>query len=433
MGYIKSILAVLLLLTGCRYNEPPSEEIIIEETRLSQVVNADLTGEIEFVNWLTDNPGMGQLIVDRFNEAYPNIQVTLTTLPFNEMREYILARNSTGIPVDVYQLNMPWAQELVSQQVIEPLDQHMLADENFRKDDLVQEPMQAIDGHTYMVPLTMMHFVLYCNTDHFEAADIPLPTTWEELETAARLLTDRDQDRYGLSLSMSSSGAENGPALALYPLLYSAGGRTIKEGQPNLESPEALAMMTFVDGLYESGLIRPGSLTKEGTHVIDDFAGGLASMMIQPSTHITTVRNRNSDINFQVVGVPGPESVTEKATRLHGFELGIGASSENKDLAWTFISWMTSPENNGWIGELLGQMPANERADTSYLQKDKVMQAAYAMMRHMTYVEELMVTPQTTDTWRIFTDYTQQMFLDELSPEEAVEGIQEEWEVLFLE
>ena len=94
---------------------------------------------------------------------------------------------------------------------------------------------------------------------------------------------------------------------------------------------------------------------------------------------------------------------------------------------------MTRPENNGWIAELLGQLPANNRGDTSYLQKDPLIQKTYAMMRHLELVEEQMYTPKTTDTWRVFTDYTQQMFLDEITPYEATLGIQKEWEVIFHE
>lgn len=429
------IIGVLVLgLSSC---QRPPEPLVLEEQSVISIkdgANTSLKGKIEFVNWVTEDPELIQEIVSKFNEDYPYIEVEVTTIAFTDFRKTIMARHSAGISADVYQLNMPWAKELVNLGVLAPLDDMIEEDPSFIKEDFVQEPMQKVEGHTYMIPLTVMHFVLFCNTDHFEDAGLAYPTTWEELANAAETLTDEAANRYGFSMAMSSSGADNGPILSLYPLLYSAGGRTLKDGQPNLASDEVLDMMTYVDDLYASGSVMPGTLTKNGTQVIDDFAEGRASMMIQPSVHIINLKNREqASINFDIVRVPGPADNNVPATRLHGFELGISAESDNKELAWTLITWMTRAEENGWIAEELGQMPANLKADTSFLQKDPTLQKTYAMMRDLELVEELMLTPKSTDSWRLFTDHTQKMFLDEVSPQEAVEAIQEDWEILFSE
>lgn len=422
---------ICLSFVACKANSDSLVREADEVMTYSGPVNDKLSGRIEFVNWMTENPDVYQEVIKKFNEEYPNIEVVLTTLPFNEARSYIITRHSAGMSADIYQLNLPWIHELVDMGVLAPLDEMIESDTVFKQEDMAQELMQEINGRTYMVPLTMMHFVLYCNKEHFEEAGLALPKTWEELKSAAIQLTDEEKDRYGYSFSMSSSGAENGPVLSLYPLLYSAGGRTIVNGKANINSAEVLEMMNFVDDLYSCGGVRPGTLTKNGSQVIDDFSAGKASMMIQPSLHIATIRNINPNIQFDVVRVPGPEANNIEATRLHGFQLGISSTANNPKLAWTFISWMNRPENNGWIAGQFGQMPANLRADTSYLQKDDLYRKTYAMMRNLENVEELMSTPETIDTWRIYTDYTQQMLLDEITPEEAVEYIQEEWEILF--
>lgn len=425
------ILILGLMISGCDDSNTKVESELLLTKETNETRDDTLSGTIEFVNWMIEDPSIYEGIVEGFNEEYPNIEIKITTLPFSEIRKSMIARHSAGMSADVYQLNMPWSQELVGLGVLAPLDELMAEDISFHRNELVEEPMKRIEGHTYMLPLSVMHFVLYCNVDHFEEAGLDYPTTWEEMQDVATKLTDIESDRYGFSLAMSSSGAENGPALQLYPLLYSAGGRTLIDGRPNIDSTEVVEMMTYMNAFYDSGAIRPGTLTKNGAQVIDDFSAGLTSMMIQPSDHIFSLRQRNTEVNFDVVRVPGPESNNMKATRLHGFELGISSGSVNKDLAWTFISWMMRAENNGWIAEQLGQMPANELSDTSYLQKDPLLQKTYAMMRDLELVEELMLTPNATDSWRIFTDYTQKMFLDELSPSEASELIQKDWEELF--
>lgn len=431
MKLIVMILCILaMILTGCSSQQ--ADQVIEDAGILNEHENM-VKGSFEFVNWMIDDPEALNYIIERFNEDYPGIEVNLTTIPFNEMRSYILSRNAAGIHADVYQLNMPWATEFVGLDILKPMDDLIEKDESFRPEDMIDEPMRPFDGGTYMIPLTAMHFVLYCNRAHFEQAGLALPESWEDMMIAAEILTDSDKDQYGYAMSMSSSGAENGPILSLYPLLYSAGGRTIKNDQPNIQSEEMLMLMTFIDEMYDKDVIAPGTLTKNGQQVIDEFASGRAAMMIQPSTHIATIRKKNPSLDFDVVQVPGPQNKSFDATRLHGWELGIGANSDKTELAWLFITWLTSPENNGWIAERLVQMPANLRADTSYLQKDEVARKTYAMMRNLDHVEELMFTPNSTDTWRVFTDHTQKMFLDEESPEEAIEAIQREWEVLFSE
>ncbi len=391
----------------------------------------ELEGKIEFVNWMAAESGVTDELIAMFNEEYPNIEVESTSVAFADVRKDLIARYAAGMSADVYQLNMPWGQELVDLGALEPLDALMEADVDFDKSALVQEPMREVSGSSYMVPMTAMHFVLFCNLDHFEEAGLELPTTWEEMEAAAKKLTDPDNNRYGFSLSMASSGAANGPILSLYPLLYSAGGRTIKDGMPNIDSPEVLGMMQLVDRMYADGSILPGTLTKSGNQVLDDFISGTASMMIQPSVHVSTVKRNGEGVNFDVVRVPGPANGSVEASRLHGWEVGISSGSENKELAWTFISFVTRPDINAWLGEKSGQLPANLKADATYINEDPHLKKTFDMMSELEMVEELMTTPKSTDTWRVYTENTQRMFLDEISPEEAVKNIQQGWEELF--
>ncbi len=305
------ILMLMVSLSACREDDDP-QDVTTQSQLTDNSVNTELAGEIEFVNWMVENPGLADRIIEKFNEEYPNIEVISTEVPFIDMRKTIIAAYASGMSADVYQLNMPWGKELVNIGVLEPLDEYIENDETFEYESLVQEPMKPIDGHIYMIPISVMHFVLYCNTDHFMDAGIDFPDTWEELEAAANALTDIENNRYGFSMSMSSVGAANGPILTLYPLLYSAGGRTIRDGKPNVDTPEMKKLLHMIDRMYADGSIMPGTLTKSGIQVVDEFAAGLTSMMIEPSTHMKTVNNRNQSLNFDVVRVPDPKTIASR-------------------------------------------------------------------------------------------------------------------------
>lgn len=428
--FLVGLLSISLVACGGN-NTVNSGKTDNSDSETSTPDSGQLKGKIEWVNWMGEFPGGAESIIEKFNEEYPDIEVESVSVGFADVRKQIISRYAAAQDADVYQLNMPWAKELVDLGALEPLDELMSADDTFDASKLVQEPMQKIDGNSYMLPLTAMHFVLFYNEDHFKEAGLEAPTTWEEMKAAAKKLTDPDNNRYGLTLSMSSSGAANGPILSIYPMLYSAGGRTMKDGKANINTPEMLKTLTLFDDLYADEVFLPGVLTKAANQSIDDFISGTASMMIQPSTHINTVRNSGTDMNFGVVAVPVPEEGGVPATRLHGWEVGIGSGSENKELAWTFISWLTSEEINAWIAEKAGQLPANLNASADYINDDPLIKKTFEMMSELEVVEELMLTPKSTDTWRVFTEEVQKMFLDDISPEEAVENIQKGWDDIF--
>ncbi len=88
---------------------------------------------------------------------------------------------------------------------------------------------------------------------------------------------------------------------------------------------------------------------------------------------------------------------------------------------------------NAWLSQELGEFPANLKADTAYIFEDDLLRKAYELMEGVELVEELMMTPKSTDTWRVFTDYVQKMLLDEIEPDEAARSIQIEWEAIFEE
>lgn len=47
----------------------------------------------------------------------------------------------------------------------------------------------TVDGTTYAIPMLLARWVVFYNIEHFEANDIAVPTTWDELEAAAATLS----------------------------------------------------------------------------------------------------------------------------------------------------------------------------------------------------------------------------------------------------
>jgi ABC-type glycerol-3-phosphate transport system substrate-binding protein len=59
---------------------------------------------------------------------------------------------------------------------------------------------RAPDGHMIGIPILQVPHLLYYRTDYFAAKGLRPPTTWGELVSAAKALTDTAQKRYGVIL-----------------------------------------------------------------------------------------------------------------------------------------------------------------------------------------------------------------------------------------
>ena len=395
------------------------------------------SGTVDWVTWWGE--GWSRDLIDQalvmFNEEYPDIRINFISLPFGEARKEMIQRHAAGNDADLLSMNMPWLQDYLAMDMLEPLDDYIANDPLFPAADLVQTPMQKVNGHTWMVPHTVTYFCMAYNRKMLaDAGYSNPPRTWNEFREIAAAVTDPARGRYGVSLMMDSSGASNGPILTVYPMLYTTGSTTVKNGQPNIDTPEMIKTLTFFNDLYNDGSILPGVFTKSGNQTTADLAAGTAAMIIMPSEHPGIARSGGLGDDVWTAKVPIPDQNGYDIARLHGIELSIASGSRNKDAAWTFLSWLVQEEPNLWWAQNFSSVPANTAVADRYsdfLSNDPLNQEVYRNMLELDFVEELMMTPKSGDTWLAFTEEMQRMFLGEQTPRQTAAAIQERWEEIF--
>ena len=123
------------------------------------------SGTVDWVTWWGE--GWSQDLIDEaiamFNEDYPDIEINFISMPFGEARKEMIQRHAAGNDADLLSMNMPWLQDYLAMDMLEPLDDYIANDPNFPYDDLVQTPMQKVNGHTWMVPHTVTYFCMAYN------------------------------------------------------------------------------------------------------------------------------------------------------------------------------------------------------------------------------------------------------------------------------
>jgi multiple sugar transport system substrate-binding protein len=416
LGRLLGIVVVVCVVTGC-FIAPP--------------VMAAQKVKIEWLQWWRTEMGEQNFdtFVTMFNKSHADIEVEAISVPISQMMQQITSNFAVGKLADVIGMNMPWNTDFVRMGIMEPLDAYLSADKTLDAKQLVQAPMGKYQGHVWMLPATNHCLIFYYNKDYFKEAGITEPPkTWDEFKQAAIKLTKPEKNQYGYTLYLSLQG--NGGALRneVLPLLYTAGGRSVRDEKPNLNSPEVIETLQFLKELNEAGVVVPGALSRPEQQKIEEFASGRAAMYIGTMPHINVIRNRNPKLNFGVAAVPMKRKL---ATRNHGWEIVMSSQSKNKQAAWTFINWLVSKDISALFAEKAGQLPANLASKADYIAKDPLISEVDKISRTSELVEETRIIPNGVDADRAAVEEFQKMFTGQQSPAKAAEAAQKRWEEIF--
>ncbi|MDQ7036157.1 MAG: extracellular solute-binding protein [Anaerolineae bacterium] len=109
-----------------------------------------------------------------------------------------------------------------------------------------------------------------------------------------------------------------------------------------LNSPEAVEAVEFFAGMMDNDLaMRNAALSQAGGDAAV-FTSGQVAMIIQNASRIPTFNA--ADMNYDVAVVPIPEGGQRSASAA-GAAWTMSSFSDDKDAAWTFLSWLAlNPE-----------------------------------------------------------------------------------------
>jgi multiple sugar transport system substrate-binding protein len=207
------------------------------------------------------------------------------------------------------------------------------------------------DGKLYGLPRDISTMVVYYNADMFEAAGLETPRelaeagnwNWDSMRAAAEALTNADQQQYGLGF-----GNWWGPGWGYF--INAAGGSPFNADRTGcaLDSPEAINGATFVQNLYNDGLIVPGDADGEAL-----FNAGNVGMYFNGRWFAPGVRT-NAQFNWDVA--PMPAGQTESTWLFWGPYL-VNANTANPEAAWEVLKVLTSAEATGTVAALGTNIP----------------------------------------------------------------------------
>lgn len=208
--------------------------------------------------------------------------------------------------------------------------------------DFQAGPVEATtyDDTVVGVPLITESEVLYYRTDLLEAAGLEVPATLEDLEAAAKTLSEENDEVAGFIARTGRSQA----VTQFSSYLFSFGGDFNDEGTATLDSPEALEAYEYYGRMihdYGPDNVGTDMSWPEAAAV---FAQGQAAFYTDASSLYQNVALPENSTVSDVVGYAAfPEGPAgSRPYNIPSWGLAISETSPNKDNAWTFIKWATT-------------------------------------------------------------------------------------------
>jgi len=183
------------------------------------------------------------------------------------------------------------------------------------------------------------------------------PKTWAELLEAAKKLTVKDSrgnvTRWGFEDITDDTWT-------IQAWILQAGGKYANETgtESYFDTPEVAKAVE--QWTYMANVERVMPRHRSYGAASQDFVAGAASMMYNSTGSLSFVKS-SATFDFGVAPLPGE---AKKAVPTGGGNLYIfkGIPEENKEAAWTFVKWLSKPENSARWSIGTGYIPVRKDA-----------------------------------------------------------------------
>jgi sorbitol/mannitol transport system substrate-binding protein len=317
----------------------------------------------------------------KFEADNPDIKLRFVTLSENQARAKITASTSMGggefdvVMISNYETPQ-WAQNgwLVN------LSDYANKTPGYDVNDFIPSLRESLsyEGNMYSVPFYGESSFLMYRKDLLDQAGITMPhdPTWQQVADAAAKLDSPDM--VGICLRGKPGWGE-----VLAPLdtvINTFGGRWYDmDWNAQLTSPEVeKAVQFYVDTVQKYG--EAGAATSGFGECATQFSQGRVAMWYDATSAVNTVESPESSTVAGKVGYAlAPKVEKPNSGWLYTWSLGIPASSDKKDAAWKFISWMTNKDYIKLVGEELGweRVPPGSRLSTYQIPQYRDISASY--------------------------------------------------------
>ncbi|MCY3917780.1 MAG: extracellular solute-binding protein [Chloroflexi bacterium] len=288
------------------------------------------------------------VLVERFNEAHEDVQITyedvLTgTFTENNQKVRIALENEAGPHVlggvDVG-ANL---RALVSSGQVKDLTEYYRASGLIDRIPPLLLSQVTVEGRIYAIPQNMESVGIFYNKDVFAELELDVPTEWAEYIDVLEAV--KDAGYYGYTMGLAGGWPS---ALMASMFMYSSAGTeyidVLSGTQPWTDCDNCLDGMNAFYGMVENGYANPEPLGIDYDQSLDLFYQGITVMVLNGPWFIDDAVAAEPDFEIGFFYLPPVNPATDIKT-LGGIGGSIiVAEYADVDAAFKVVEWLTTEE-----------------------------------------------------------------------------------------
>ena len=299
-------------------------------------------------------------IVAAWNEANPDVQVEIRQGSWDSVNDELVTQFAGGTAPDIIHYESAGIAPFASQGYLADLSGMLSEDTTSAVSEDVWATVTTPDGAVVAAPTLMQSYVVFANTDAFEAAGVEVPAAetlrWDDFQALALSLTTDDQAGVGWGLKSPTATIMN-LSLGFGGDFFTTEGEetTFDAGTAEMEVPSRIHAMA-----YDDGSIDQLSLTLSGGDALAGFTAGDYAMFVGGNFYAQQLATDPPDFAWAVLPpLAGSEDANQAANPQ---TLSVSAESEHAEEAAAFIDFFMGTENLAALAEGDALIPSTAAA-----------------------------------------------------------------------
>jgi len=343
------------------------EEQIKEKLNFDSKISCNL--EIMVPGGNTNERTMINCLIDKFAEMYPNVTIDMCYVSVDNYVSAVSQQALAGTLPDIIWSNSPDFYDLLDSKILTDLTPYIKASEmldtcdayldkdsnpaSFDLDDFYNEffKMGSHKDKYYVIPRSCDTVVTFINTDIFSKAGVDMNVvkngwTWDTFMDVCKQIRQY-MDKNGMSQYYVLDANLTSWLSVCYPMLLSCGSEIIDKNGNNVI--DCAATKTCLEMVREMVTERIINDSTEAT--LGSFESGQSAMLFQSASVSLFAEKKALKGKVDLVSFP---LIMDNGTPRIGAGIagyGITESSKNKEVAWTFLTYLLSYEGQQLMAE----------------------------------------------------------------------------------
>ena len=369
-------------------------------------------GERKLTVWAMGTEGkLIRQAAEIFEKNNPGVKVVTQAIPWTGAHEKLVTAVIGDMAPDISQLGTTWMPEFRAMNALEPLTDYVKGS-RLDADDFFPGALESnLTGNDwYGLPWYVDTRVIYYRTDLAEKAGYDrLPGDWEGFYKFTKSLLKTKDGGYAFSLPTND--------WQIFLMFYwQNGGELLKDSVLTPGSFEA--SIEYMRRFFEEK-----TAPLEGgneTDLLTAFESGYFPMFISGPWMISQLQTSKPKLAGRWTTAPLPSRV-RRASFMGGANLVMFRGSKQKELAWKFMEFMTSPEMQAKWYTVSGDLPPGRKAWASPALADKPLLTAFR--KELDTAKAPPQLPEWENVARTIDNVVEESMFGRITPAEAREKL----------